>query len=164
VDTQGRDRGGVAGEAGTGRDHAAARVLVVDDNDDQRMTYTEILRRHGYHVREAPAVAEAIQAASEERVDLVLVDLFLTGETGIELVDQLARLVPRPRVIVMTAYPLEASSERFLRSQASAVLHKPFSPVLLVELVADVLQRASGTGPGLERGAGTDPVRGQLRR
>jgi len=121
---------------GAGSTHA---VVVVEDNDDLRMTLVEILRQRGYEVREAADAEEGLRVARDDGADLVLLDLHLAEADSFGLLRHLLALSPAPTVVVMTGYPIGAPTARFLHTVTSAVLRKPFRPELLLQIVADTL-------------------------
>ena len=121
---------------GAGSTHA---VVVVEDNDDLRMTLVEILRQRGYEVREAAEAEEGLRVARDDGADLVLLDLHLAEADSFGLLRHLLALSPAPTVVVMTGYPIGAPTARFLHTVTSAVLRKPFRPELLLQIVADTL-------------------------
>lgn len=82
-----------------------ARILVVDDDPVVRDTICDSLEHLGYAAREAASAEEALERIVEAPPDLILLDVHMTGITGIELcrrlkVDQKTRLIP---VVLLTA-------------------------------------------------------------
>lgn len=77
-------------------------VLVVDDYDDSREMYAELLKSSGFRVAEARDGRQSLQKAQELLPDLVLMDLTLPGIDGWEATRQL-KLDPRTRNIPVVA-------------------------------------------------------------
>lgn len=78
------------------------RVLVVDDNDAIRQLIKIVLENHGYAVEVAPDGKEAIEKASEHGFDLVITDLVMPRQEGIETIMLLRRHHPAVRIVAMS--------------------------------------------------------------
>jgi two-component system response regulator AtoC len=79
-------------------------ILVVDDEEPQRRVLAGFLKKRGYEVETAGDADEAMKTVSSRTVDLVLTDLRMPGQTGVELVDAVRGANPEIPVVVMTAY------------------------------------------------------------
>jgi CheY-like chemotaxis protein len=86
---------------------AGATVLVVEDDDDTRMVYSDGLGYVGYRVITASTGVEGLRAARDERPDVILLDLSLAGADGWEVVRCLkaSRLTGDIPVLLVTGYP-----------------------------------------------------------
>jgi CheY-like chemotaxis protein len=107
-------------------------VLVVDDEPGMRDTLVDILQASGF---EAEAVADGEQALTrlaQDGIDVVVMDVRMPGRDGVSVLREMGP--PPPPVILMTAY---ASDERLREGEllAFAVVHKPFSPPDMVDLI-----------------------------
>lgn len=113
-------------------------VLLVDDDTLVRRRLVMLLEALGYDVLQAASAEEALDLAerSEQRIDLLLTDVFMPGLDGFELAVRLRRFLPGARALVMTGYAQDA----LLKGFVSEVLVKPFD---LHELV-DALRRTLG--------------------
>jgi two-component system, OmpR family, phosphate regulon response regulator PhoB len=123
---------------------APSRVLVVEDERDIAALVAYHLTKEGYRVRTAEGGVEALEAASAERPDLVVLDLMLPSFSGYEVLAELKRrpeLIDLP-VIVLTARRDEADRVKGLELGADDYITKPFSPRELVLRVGAVLRRA----------------------
>jgi two-component system, OmpR family, phosphate regulon response regulator PhoB len=123
---------------------APSRILVVEDENDIAALVAYHLTKEGYRVRTAEGGVEALEAASAERPDLVLLDLMLPSFSGYEVLAELRRrpeLADLP-VIVLTARRDEADRVKGLELGADDYVTKPFSPRELVLRVGAVLRRA----------------------
>jgi CheY-like chemotaxis protein len=78
-------------------------ILVVDDEESNRLTLKRILGREGYEVQQAASGREAMEALRERPVDVVLTDLKMPGMTGIDLLKAARALDPDVEGVVMTA-------------------------------------------------------------
>jgi two-component system, cell cycle response regulator DivK len=109
---------------------AQRRVLVVDDNEDNRRILRDLLRSGGYEVVEATTGEDGIATAKAGTPDLILMDIQLPGIDGYEATrrikaDPTLRRIP---LIVVTSYALSGDDAKALAAGADAYVAKPFSP------------------------------------
>jgi DNA-binding response OmpR family regulator len=131
-------------------DHARGTVLVVDDEPTITEVVARYLERAGYRTRVAADGPRAIEMATSQRPDLVLLDLMLPGLDGLEVMRRLRELDrDRIAVILLTAKGDESDRVIGLRLGADDYVVKPFSPAELVARVDAVLRRMD-TSPGHE--------------
>ncbi|HEV2859703.1 MAG TPA: response regulator [Pyrinomonadaceae bacterium] len=102
-----------------------SRVLVVDDEENVRITTAAILEQEGYEVDMAADGAEALQRVSRVRPDLVLTDLRMEDMDGIMLLHELQTKHPNIVTIVLTGYASIESSIDALRQGVYDYLVKP---------------------------------------
>lgn len=119
-------------------------ILVVDDYEDSRQMYAELLGDAGYNVIEACDGAEALAKAREMAPDLVIMDLSLPVLDGWEATRQLkgddrTRAIP---IVALTGHALEGLSERASEEGWDAFLAKPCSSDSLLETVHAVFSRS----------------------
>lgn len=117
------------------------QVLILDSAPGVRETLAAALRTEGYVVRTAGAVREVRDLLAEDVFDLVLADLYLTGEDADDPLPELRRLAPETVVIVLTGYATLESALRALRSGAYAYLVKPTDVEELRVTAARALER-----------------------
>ena len=113
------------------------RILVVDDDPSVREMLMRVLVNEGYEVWTAANGTGALEIAASARVDLVILDLMLPGETGWEVFERLTTENPRLSVIIATA----RSHEVFTAAAAGlgALLEKPLDFPKLLQTVGDLL-------------------------
>jgi len=116
----------------------ALHLLVVDDDEAVRNACCEIARKMGFAVVAAPDLEAGRAILKHRKVDLMLLDLKLSGIEGLSLLEEVKNLNPDTSVIVMTAFATVASAVEAMRVGAGDYLTKPFA---LEELVT-VLERA----------------------
>lgn len=80
------------------------RILIVDDQLGIRLLLKEILQKEGYSTFQAANGYQAIEITKKENPDLVLLDMRLPEMNGIEILQELKKISPDIRVIIMTAY------------------------------------------------------------
>jgi CheY-like chemotaxis protein len=119
----------------------AARILVADDETGVRAFLRAALEDGGYQVTEAADGKEALRQARAGQVDLVITDLVMPGQEGIETIQALRRDVPGVGIIAISG----AFGGEFLKTAqmlgAGAVLSKPVDAKLLLARVAEVLKQ-----------------------
>ena len=81
-----------------------SRLLVVDDEANIRLLYTEELTEEGYEVVTAASIAEATEKLQEGSFDLAVLDIKLKNESGIELLQQLVKERHDMPVILCSAF------------------------------------------------------------
>ncbi len=101
-------------------------VLVVDDERNLRRLLKEALEGEGLEVHVAADGREGLELAEKVSPDLVLLDLILPDQNGIQVLKRLKRLNPEVAVIIMTAYGEVRSAVEAMKSQAYDYLSKPF--------------------------------------
>jgi two-component system, cell cycle response regulator DivK len=124
----------------------APSILVVDDYEDNRQMYAELLAYSGYRVAEARDGAEAIATAQRILPDLIVMDLSLPVIDGWEATrrlkaDERTRHIP---VLALTGHApegLAGHSESAHEAGCDAFLSKPCSPESLLALVHEMLVR-----------------------
>ncbi len=122
-------------------------ILVVDDDDPVRVMLARLLRTHGYTVLQAAHAAEARAIIETHPVDLVITDIVMPGESGIELRRSLAERLPGLPVILISGYSAEGPAEFAARTPRTLFVQKPFAAEPFLRLVESVL------GPGSEGGS-----------
>jgi DNA-binding NtrC family response regulator len=117
------------------------KILVVDDERNQREIYTLILGDDGYQVTTAQSGEHALKLAREQNFDLVLTDYKMTGMDGMMLLGELLRDDPSRLVVMMTAHGSVESVKEALRSGAYDYLEKPIDREQLLKVVESALSR-----------------------
>ncbi len=125
---------------------SATRVLVVDDEEVTRYLVRQLLPRSAYDVREANSGTEGLARLSDDRPDVVLLDLKMAEMTGFELLERISgdpSLSEIPAIVLTSAVLGPGERER-LRRAARIITKSELSPGALVSAIADVL---SGSSP-----------------
>ena len=121
------------------------RILVVDDEHLVADTLSLILRKCGFEARPAYSTDEALRCAPEFQPHLLICDITMPDRDGIELMDEMGRLLPECRVLVLTGYydNLERVIEESRRMLYPAgLLTKPCQPAELVREAGLMLAHA----------------------
>jgi DNA-binding response OmpR family regulator len=123
----------------------AARVLVIDDDDDIRGLVVELLQRAGLTVDQAPDGRAGLRAFHQSPADLVVLDVSMPELDGWETLERIRDLSDVP-VIMLTARGAELERVRGLQAGADDYMVKPFGRQELVARVQALLRRARATG------------------
>lgn len=122
------------------------RILVVEDQLTNRLLLRAVFARatdptlKAATLLEAETVAAARDILGRERVDLILLDVRLPDGSGLDLAGELQdRGDKRPRIIILSASVLEVERAAALDAGGDAFMGKPFRPVELLDLIADLL-------------------------
>jgi len=122
-------------------------VLVVDDDEAVRSLVTRYLEMEGFEVDQAASGAAAQASIAAQRPDLVVLDLVLPAEDGLDILGWLRRDGDVP-VILVTSRSSEADRILGLKLGADDYVVKPFSPGELAARIDSVLRRTrSATSP-----------------
>jgi type IV pilus assembly protein PilB len=119
------------------------RVLVTDDEPITRMLVKLLLEKQQYEVLEATNGRDAVEIASRERPDLLLIDLNMPEMDGYEAISRLRRdlsLAMMP-ILVLTGEEGPAVERRVLQLGADDYIVKPFDPEVLLSRVNAVFRR-----------------------
>jgi two-component system cell cycle response regulator DivK len=125
---------------------ASKTVLLVEDNEDNRIIYATALRYAGYTVIEAITGTEGIRQAREGHPDLILMDISVPEIDGWEATtilkaDPATRHIP---IVAVTAHALPGDEERSMAAGCDGYLAKPIPPAMLI---AEVDRRFGRTTP-----------------
>jgi two-component system NtrC family response regulator len=117
-----------------------ARILLVEDEVDQRTLVAGILRGEGYSVAEAGSVDAALADLAAAPVDLVLSDWKLPGRDGMELLAEVRARFPETGFVMATAYGTIAHAVAAVRAGSDDYLTKPFERAALLLAVERTLR------------------------
>jgi len=117
------------------------RILIVEDQEDNRKILRDLLTSVGYELVEATTGEEGVALAEKERPDLILMDIQLPGLDGYEATRRIKanpalRHIP---VIAVTSYALSGDEVKAREAGCDAYVTKPFSPRALLAKVREYL-------------------------
>lgn len=118
------------------------RILVVEDQEDNRRIVRDLLSASGYDLVEATSGEEGLAAlAGDWRPDLILMDIQLPGLDGYEVTRRIKadpdlRTIP---VIAITSYALSGDDQKAYAAGCSGYVTKPYSPRLLLAKIREYL-------------------------
>jgi len=117
------------------------RILVVEDQEDNRRILRDLLNSAGFTLVEATTGEEGVRLAATERPDLILMDVQMPVLDGHEATRQIKaqpglRHIP---IIVVTSYALSGDDAKAKEAGADAYVAKPFSPRALLAQIRQLL-------------------------
>jgi len=115
-------------------------ISVVDDDESLRRSVGNFLRSVGFRVETFASAEDFLRSARRERTGCLVLDVRMTGMSGLDLLRHLAAGNVRVPAVVLTAHGDEDIRQRCLRAGAVAFLDKPFH----AEALLDAVQRAMG--------------------
>ncbi len=121
------------------------RVLLVEDDDDNRELMAEVLTASGCQVLSAASGKEGLKTLSEHSVDVVVTDVGMPGMGGLEMARAAKAIAPTVPVVVVTGWAEREDIAKARGREVDAVLIKPVDPDALTQAVSDVAQGRSRT-------------------
>lgn len=122
------------------------RVLVIDDEIGMCKTLNDILADRGYRVEVAYSGREGLAKAARRSPDLVILDIRLPDGDGVKLLEQLRRVAPESRTLVITAYGRREIAEELHGQDILAYLEKPLELERALELIQGALNPGETAG------------------
>jgi len=119
-----------------------SRLLLIDDEEDVRYSLERTLAAEGLDLATAASGEEGLKVIPKFRPDLVLMDVRMTGMTGLETLRKIRQTDPKLLVILMTAYGTTQTAIEAMKLGAYDYLLKPFDIPKLKNLVASALKAA----------------------
>lgn len=118
-----------------------ARVLIMDDEPDERRRIGEYLEQKGHEVVGVGSVSEAIEVIRRERFDVFLTDCNMPGVDALRTSDEARRINPDMAVIIMTACGTIETAVKAIKAGAYDYLSKPVDPEQLSLLIERITER-----------------------
>lgn len=120
------------------------RILVVEDQDDNRRILRDLLASAGYEMVEAVTGKEGVSMAQMHRPDLIIMDIQMPEMDGYEATRQIKansalREIP---IIAVTSYALSGDDEKAYEAGCVGYITKPFSPRQLLAKIKEFLRQA----------------------
>ena len=118
------------------------RILVVEDQEDNRQILRDLLASADYEMDEAENGQEALDAVARQRPDLILMDIQLPVMDGYEAT---RRIKSNPEwksipIIVVTSYALSGDAEKAKAAGCDDYVTKPYSPRQLLAKIREYLK------------------------
>ena len=112
-----------------------ARVLLIEDDDDNRELMGEVLQDAGYEVVLVASGAEGLRTLAEQSIDVIVTDLGMPGMGGLEVAQAAKEIAPSVPVVVITGFADREDIKRARGREIDAVLVKPVDPDALTSVV-----------------------------
>ena len=116
-----------------------AQIIVIDDVSDAGILVKRILERKGHKVAAFTEEEEALAFVRKQKPDLAILDMKLKKMTGVEVLEEIRKLSPATKAIMLTGYPTLETARESLRLGASEYCVKPIDKDELEAKVAEVL-------------------------
>jgi len=115
-------------------------LLIVDDEEGPRLSL-QFIFKDDYDILMASNGVAAIELAQNNRVDVVVLDIRMSGMSGIEVLERLKFVDPSIEVVMMTAFETTDTMRQALRLRACDYINKPFDLATMRAAVANAMQR-----------------------
>jgi two-component system invasion response regulator UvrY len=116
-------------------------ILIADDHAVLRKGLRQILAEAlpDAQIGEAGTTPETLEQLSRQHWDVLVLDIFMPGRTGLEVLHEVRRLLPKLPVLVLSSAPEEQLAVRVLKAGAKGYLNKQTAPEELVKAVRKIL-------------------------
>ena len=116
--------------------------MLVEDNRQNMKLLEMLLRMRSYILLKAYDGEEALDMASREQPDLIVMDMQLPKISGVEVTKRLRQMpvFNQTPIIALTAYTMKGDRERFLKAGCNTYLSKPISTRELPVIIEEMLQ------------------------
>jgi len=121
------------------------KILIVEDNENNRSLFRDILTFHGYEITVASDGQEGVDTARRLAPDLILMDIQMPGMDGLTA-GSLLKADPQTsalKIIALTSFAMQGDREKILAAGFDGYLSKPISTRELPRLVKQWLEVAS---------------------
>ena len=119
------------------------KILIVDDAMFMRYTIKKALQNGGYvNFIEAGDVQDALSSYQEHKPDLVTMDITMPGKSGIEGLQEIMKVDPAARVVMVSAAGQKPKVIEALKLGAKHFIVKPFKEEDLIKIVHSILGKA----------------------
>jgi two-component system cell cycle response regulator DivK len=117
------------------------RILLVEDQDDNRKIMRDLLSASGYELIEAIDGEQGLALAERERPDLILMDIQLPGLDGYEVTRRIKAnpILNHIPIIAVTSYALSGDDQKAFAAGCDGYVTKPFSPRVLLAKIREYL-------------------------
>jgi serine/threonine protein kinase len=140
------------------------KVLVVDDEPHVRTTIREVLLDEKYLVMESENAVDAMRMLSQQQFDVVLMDIKMPGESGMDALRKIRERCPDTGIIMISGHDSIDSAVESIKLGAHDFLQKPFSIQRLRDAVRNLACRPDQAGPEHAPGTGGRFGAYELRR
>jgi signal transduction histidine kinase len=126
--------------------HGAARprgtLLIVDDEEGPRLSLRVVFKEE-FEILLAADGPSAIELAQKNRIDVAILDIRMSGMSGIEVLERLKYVDPGIEVVMMTAFETTDTMRQAMRLRACDYINKPFDLATVRAAVASAMHRRS---------------------
>jgi CheY-like chemotaxis protein len=117
------------------------KILVIEDNEQNMYLVTFILEAHDYQVIQSTNGIEGISLASQQKPDLILLDIQLPIMDGYTVARELRKKVEieKTPIIAVTSYAMSGDRENALKAGCSGYIEKPINPETFITQIEQYL-------------------------
>ncbi len=131
---------------------APLRILLVDDSELSRALLCVILRGAAFSVvGQADSVASALQLAQRLQPDVVMLDIMMPGELGLEAIRPLKQMLPQVTILMVSGSDDDASVRQAMEHGAHGFVIKPFNSRSVLETMQQIKEKFTLTAPAALR-------------
>jgi CheY-like chemotaxis protein len=107
-----------------------AKILIIEDNEQNLYLETFILQKNGHEILQARSGEMGIALAVQNTPDLILLDIQLPGMDGYTVAEELRRnqTISNIPIVAVTSYAMTGDRERILESGCTGYIEKPINP------------------------------------
>ena len=120
---------------------SSGKIFIIDDETTIRLMFRTALETDGYDVEEAASVDEAMMGLQTEKYDLVILDLRLGEDNGLDVLAEMRQRGIQTPTLMITAYGSIRNAVRAMQLGAIDFLEKPIDPTALRKIVAEIVGR-----------------------
>jgi len=125
------------------------KVLIIEDNEQNRYLITYILQKNGYTTLQASDGRKGIDMAVRDRPDLILLDIQLPVMDGYAVARELRThdFLANVPIVAVTSYAMAGDREKTLDAGCTGYIEKPIDPETFVKQIGQYLADTDGNGP-----------------
>ncbi len=136
-------------------------ILIVDDDDQLRISFERLLREEGYTVRTAASGEAGLRMIDDAVPDLVVLDVRLPGINGLETFERIHRIEPKLPVIIMTAHGTTETAIEATKMGAFDYVIKPFDIPEMLTVIRKALEVGRFMRSPVDMDASPDQIHGE---
>lgn len=117
------------------------KILVIEDNEQNMYLTTFILEKHDFQVLQARNGVDGISLASQEKPDLILLDIQLPVMDGYAVARELRKIITLEKVpiVAVTSYAMPGDRDRTLEAGCTGYIEKPINPETFITEIKQYL-------------------------
>jgi len=115
-------------------------ILIIDDDDQLRLSFDKLLTGEGYNVRTAASGEAGLRLIEEKLPDMVVLDVQLPGMNGLETFQAIHKIEPKLPVIIMTAFGTTETAIEATRMGAFDYVLKPFDIPAMLTVIEQAIE------------------------
>lgn len=127
-----------------------SRILVAEDDNELRRNIVEVLQLEGFEVVATESAEAAVAACETEHFDLALMDLLMSGMTGVDAIAGLRQAQPSLAIVIITAYATVDTAVDAMKKGADGFVTKPVNSDELVISIKRTLVEKQNLAPNIE--------------